>query len=217
MGSCCIGRPEGSPQRAAVVNTLRFPMTASQLARAAGLTRAACSRVLADLARQGVASCLNPRARRSRVYALRTHRRAVPSGVDWDLFGWVSFRHRAAIVKAITTPQQPAEIRRRARWTDPTLRISASNTRDVVRLLLRRGVVSIVMVRRRGHRRYQLTPAGIRIRDLLTALDSMQSPRSTASAHFYDPVLHPLTCTSRSATVSLIGDLGGSHAPGVAA
>ncbi len=175
---------DASPRRKTVLHGLAQPLTATQLAKPTGLTRAACSRVLSDLAHRGLARCLSPAARRSRVYgltragkALRSHYvsdapRRVQGPIDWPLFGWVCFRHRAAIVRALSSPMQPAEIKRRARSLDRSLRVSAGNVRDVVKLFLRRGIVSAVSLRKRAHPRYELTPVGQQLRELLISAEA---------------------------------------------
>ena len=122
--------------------------------------------------------CLNAAARRSRVYWLtrlgQACRRQLDSGyrptfaqVDWEIYGQVCFSHRAAVIKAIMEPLQPATIKRVALYRDPLLRMSANNVRDVIRFLRRKGVVYPVWVRRKAHIHYQLTEHGRRLQELL--------------------------------------------------
>ena len=77
------------------------------------------------------------------------------------------FTHRAAIVRALNEPLQPATIKRRARARQPQLRMSANNVRDIIHLLAAWGVVRPVQVRRKAHLRYELTKNGRAIQQLL--------------------------------------------------
>lgn len=121
-------------------------------------------RVLYRLRRQGRVECLNPEARRSRVYARTGTRR---EGVDWELYGWVSYSHRRAVLLALDEPRQPAGIKRRARFLQPGIRMSANNVRDVIRLFHARGIVRPVHVRKRAHPRYELTRLGEQLQRLV--------------------------------------------------
>ncbi|CAG0986007.1 hypothetical protein PHYC_02027 [Phycisphaerales bacterium] len=62
---------------------------------------------------------------------------------------------------------QPSEIKRRARRQDSSLRMSAGNVRDVVKLLLARGIVAQVRLRKRAHPMYELTDIGRQLRQAL--------------------------------------------------
>lgn len=162
---------------------LAQPTTALQLARREGVTLDRAGYLFWELACRHLVDCLNATARKSRLYWLTemgcrcqtrlrktlhfspvTHE--LPP-VDWFLYGWLCFRHRAAIVAAMNEPLQPATIKRRARQRDQTLRMSANNVRDVMKLFLRRGVVRKVNLPREHHPRYQLTRAGRTFRALL--------------------------------------------------
>ncbi len=145
----------------------------------------ACCGTIRELTRVGIVRCLNQSARSSRVYGLTKLGRAChrvlselagePAycfefpEVDWELYGWVCYSHRSAILKAMVTPMIPAHIKRRARANDENLRMSANNVRDVIRLFLARGLVDPVRVRGRSHPMYALTETGERIRALLLA------------------------------------------------
>ena len=159
------------------------PLTSKQLARRLGMGLDACRKVIRELAVYRLVRCLNPTARSSRVYDLTLlgtacQRKAcgemdhpvpphfVPK-IDWPLYGWVCFRHRGAILKALVKPMSPAEIKRWARGRDPNLRMSANNVRDVIRLFRERGIVEPIHERRKARPRYQLTETGVPLRDLL--------------------------------------------------
>lgn len=168
-----------SPRRVAVARHLASPLTATQLAGRTSLSRSACSRALSDLSERQLASCLNPTARRNRIYGLTPLGRSLkiprepdpahdtPIATDWSLLGWASFRHRSAILRSLSHPMQPSEIKRRARRQDSSLRMSAGNVRDVVKLLLARGIVAQVRLRKRAHPMYELTDIGRQLRQAL--------------------------------------------------
>jgi len=62
---------------------------------------------------------------------------------------------------------QPSAINRTLRIYKPDVKISANNIRDVVRLLLEKGIVQKVFVRKKAHPRYELTKLGHKLRQLL--------------------------------------------------
>lgn len=97
--------------------------------------------------------------------------------VDWELYGWVCFSHRAAVLTALREPMQPSQIKRDARSQNPALKMSANNVRDVIRLFLKRGIVERLPGRRkRSHPQYQVTEEGYKLRVLmLRANESAQN------------------------------------------
>jgi len=104
---------------------------------------------------------------------MRHNPSTLPTSVDWNLLGWVCYRHRAAILKTLSEPLQPSAIKRRARARDPTLRMSANNVRDVIRLFKQRGIVQPVYLRKKKHPRYELTDVGKTLRQLLGQAESV--------------------------------------------
>ncbi len=176
-----------SERRIKVMLALRQPSTAKQLAHRVQFSLDGCSYVFWELTRYRLLRCLNPLANRSRLYWLtglgrdsqrllfkkaghepRAH--AFPT-VDWGLYGWICHNHRSAIIKALTFPMQPAAIKRRAVGHDGSLRMSANNVRDVMRLFLAHAVVQPVRIRRKAHPRYELTETGQKLRQLLLAAE----------------------------------------------
>ena len=159
------------------------PMTAKQLVRRTGLSFDSCRDVVGDLANHGLIECLNSKAVRSRLYwpselGARCLLSLYPSGnvkthdpdlqdVDWELYGWVCFSHRTAILKTLTAPMQPSEIKRRAKSRDPHICMSANNVRDVMKLFLKKGVVRPVIVKKCAYRHYELTEQGAAFQQLL--------------------------------------------------
>lgn len=162
---------------------MTLPLTVRQISRRTGLEFDPCRHAVRALVQDGLLRCLNVEARRSRLYWLTTQGQTVrgeltrsdehgfpqqvmPS-ISWELYGWLCYRHRAAIIAALSTPLQPAAIKRRARARDPTLRMSANNVRDVIRLFLARGIVQAVRLGRSVHPCYELTAIGQSLRTLL--------------------------------------------------
>ena len=149
------------PQRLAeALRHLRHPVTIRQLARKMGINPSAAASLVRSLRRRGRLCCLNPGARHGRVYQLAESKRSPQADLDWDLYGWLCFSQRRAVLIALDHPLQPSEIKRRARYLDPNVRMSANNVRDVIKHFHERGLVTKVFDRRRPHCRYQLTEQG---------------------------------------------------------
>ena len=171
--------------RKRILRGMDQPLTARQIAQRTGTDVNGCSHALRDLESRDLVRCLNPSAKRSRVYGLtdlgtRCMRRLHSGtfgqgsdhpGVDWDLYGWTCFRQRAAVLAALEHPEQASHIKRTVRLRDPAARMSANNVRDVVRLFLLRGLVCRVFTRGHVHPRYALTDAGKQIRCLLCRVE----------------------------------------------
>lgn len=174
---------ELSDQREKISLALKQPMTVTQIANCTGIETRTCAHALHDLCFAGLATCLNPEAKASRLYWFRNiglltlrHLREKedrapmewePPTVDWRVYGSVCFRHRQAVILALSEPLQPSAIRRRATAQNPGLRMSANNTRDIIRIFLAKGIVSPVVVRKKAHPRYELTPLGRQLQALL--------------------------------------------------
>lgn len=174
---------ERSEKRKLVLLNLKQPMTALQLSKKTGFSTDQCSSLLGQLSLCGLTKCLNPYAKRSRLYWLTpvgilcqkklAKDKMLPDiakdlpDIDWELYGWVCYNHRAAIIKALTEPMQPATIKRRARQQSPELKMSANNVRDVIRLFLQKEVVKPVKIRKKAHLRYELTEPGKQLQQLL--------------------------------------------------
>ena len=137
--------------------------------------------ILGQLTLCRMVKCLNPTAKRSRLYWLTsigilcqkklndnlpTALKDLPD-IDWQLYGWVCYNHRAAIIKALTEPMQPATIKRRAKQRNTKIRMSANNVRDVMKLFVQKGIVRPVKIRKKAHPHYELTKVGKQFRQLL--------------------------------------------------
>lgn len=205
---------ESSARRAAVVEHLDQPLTATQLAQRCRLSRSACSRLLSALLNNGLAVCLNPSARRSRVYELteegfrlrRAGQRGSIAGVsaaEAALFGWLCFRHRAGVLLVMGRHMQPPEIKRRAQARDPSLRISAGNVRAVLKLLVDRGIALRIIDGASERPLYGLTPLGRQMQArLLTASAGASSGPSPS-----DTINGDSACRRRTMVISGRGSL----------
>ncbi len=168
-------------ERKKIVLSIRQPLTAKQISRKTRINVGTCSYLLSKFAARGITVCLNPDARSSRLYwvtdmgrkcqkhlgpDLPELTRDLPS-VNWELYGWICFNHRGAIIRILTEPMQPSEIKRKLRQIGSDVRISANNIRDIVRLFLQKGIVQKVFARKKAHPRYKLTELGTKLQELL--------------------------------------------------
>jgi DNA-binding HxlR family transcriptional regulator len=170
--------------RKKIILSLGQPLTAKQISRRTRISVDTCSYLLGKCAANGLGICLNPNARNSRLYwatelgvkcQKRLHRELslpetmydVPS-VNWELYGWVCYNHRAAIIRTLTEAMQPSEMKRRLRNSKPNMKISANNIRDVIKLFLQKRIVQKTFVRKKAHPRYELTELGTKCQGLLS-------------------------------------------------
>ena len=172
-----------SERRKSILVDFDQPLTATHISRRTSLSLDSCLHLLWGMTIYGILCCLNPKTRYNRLYwltrlgdacqrrlrqriALRPLVRRFPQ-VPWDLYSSVCYSHRTAVLKAIRDPMQAAEIKRKALFQDARLRMSANNVRDVMRYLLKQGIVRRVMIRKRSHPRYELTDLGKTFKELL--------------------------------------------------
>ncbi len=172
--------------RVKLLAAFRQPLTTRQISKKIGLPLSFCSHRIALLADWGLLICLNPTAQNSRVYGLseigqRYRRRC--SGptplppyhqpdIDWTLYGWLCYRHRAAVLNALTTALQPSRIKRLLRLNKPHIRISANNVRDIIKQFQAKGLIEPVRRPGKAHLRYQLTETGTKLRQVLIYAES---------------------------------------------
>ena len=170
-------------QRKKIIIAVHQPITAKQISRITGIPADTCSYILAKCSTHGLLTCLNPKARSSRLYWLtrlghkcrkRLHKKfdlpykeAVLPDIDWTLYGYVCFAHRSAVMKVLVEPMQPSQVKRFLRAHHPNQKISANNIRDIVRLLLAKKILTPVKVEKKAHPRYALTALGNQLRQLL--------------------------------------------------
>jgi len=162
---------------------MKLPLTAKQIGSKFRMNSAICSRTLNDFTVRGLAKCLNPKARNSRLYhltdlgkqcqqLLRKELNLPEENIeipdtDWGLYGWMCFSHRSAVIKSITEPMQPSNMKRQIRRRNPDAKISANNIRDIIRLFEEKGVVQKVFVKKKAHPRYELTETGKQLQKIL--------------------------------------------------
>lgn len=87
--------------------------------------------------------------------------------IDWGLFGEVCYSHRSTIIKTLVRPMQPSEIKRRARFNNPRLKMSANNCRDAICFLRDKEIVSSIKINHNFYLHYELTEIGREFRELL--------------------------------------------------
>ncbi len=172
---------ESEQTRRAVLLAITQPLTVRQISARTGIDLDTCSYVLGKFTARKLATCLNRDARSSRVYwttalGRQCQRRCQPGfskklqgfpPVDWAIYGWLCFRHRSAIMRILTEPMQPSEMKRRLRRANANVTISANNVRDIIRLFLAKGLVRRIFVRKKAHPRYELTESGLQFQALL--------------------------------------------------
>ncbi len=174
--------------RKKILIAVNQPMTAKQLSKMTGIPVNTCSYLIGKLSLKGTLVCLNPGAIKSRLYwltkfGIRCRKQlhhdsgllfkeyTLPD-IDWHLYGWVNFNHRATVIKALTAPMQPSEIKRFLRVHRSSVKISANNIRDIIKLFLARNIVRSVKIKKKAHPRYELTDLGIKLRHLLIRGDA---------------------------------------------
>lgn len=172
--------------RRRILISMKQPLTAKQISKRTRIDLDTCSYILGRFVSKGLSVCLNPDARNSRLYWLtdlgrrcqmrlrqelnlpeQTEKAFDLPSVNWELYGWVCFNHRAAVIRTMTGPMQPSEVKRILRVHKSKMKISANNIRDIVKLFLSRGIVRPVKIRKKAHLRYELTEVGNQFRQLL--------------------------------------------------
>lgn len=179
---------EKEERRKKILTILKQPLTARQISRKTGIPTDTCSYTIAKLVDKGLLICLNPNARIGKLYWFTESGRQCCKRVyrdlnlayvedslaeiDWELYGWICFNHRSAVIKTMTETMQPSEIKRTLRNRDPNIKISANNIRDIVKLFLSRGIVRPVEIRKKAHPKYELTELGSQLKQLLIKAES---------------------------------------------
>lgn len=172
-----------SKRRRKVVASMIQPVTAAQLTQTAGMILSGSCEILRQLRAYALITCLNSKAMMARVYGLTAIGEAIrrrlfedrnipfseyrQPNVDWHLYGRVCTTNRSIVVRTLTRPMQPCQIKRRALFRFPTSRMTNSNVRGVVRVLLDNSIVEQVWVKGQRHPQYQLTPLGQEFQVLL--------------------------------------------------
>jgi len=165
------------------------PLTTKQVGKRIGIPMNTCCYIINKFSKSGILTCLNPDASVSRLYWLtklgvRQNRELCkkhniqyeePSlpDIDWQLYGWICFSHRSMVIKVLTSAMQPARVKRVLTLQRIDARISASNIRDVIQLLLSKKIVRPVKVKKQAYLRYELTELGIKLRQLLLRAETL--------------------------------------------
>lgn len=188
-GDTSLGWVLSSVARTTVLSRLSHPATATQVSRSTGSPPGRISRAISEFSNRDILRCLNPIARRQRVYWLTREGarlrgalvksldidpgRKPPIGkINWRLYGEMCHRHRSAVLRSMEAPAQIAALRRRAVDRDRNLRMSANNARDVMRELRARQLVRQVPGKRRRSRPlYELSESGKAVQQMLLAAE----------------------------------------------
>jgi hypothetical protein len=159
------------------------PLTAKQVAGKTGIPEDTSGYLMGKFAKNSLITCLNPAAGNSRLYWLtelgKKYQMELCSqlnlsyseyelpNIDWQLYGWMCFNHRSAVIKTLTEPMQPSKIKQILRIQRPNIKISANNIRDIIRFFLAKKIVRDIKVKNKAHLRYELTDLGRILRQLL--------------------------------------------------
>ena len=161
------------------------PLTAKQLGRKTGIPNGMCSYLLKKFAARQLCVCLNPDAGNCRLYSLTelgqkiqnrlkkemnlpiTDTDPIFDDIDWHLYGWICYNQRSLVLRSLTQPMQPSEIRRNIRHRFPLAKISSNNIRDVIHLFEKHDIVKRVYLKKKAHPRYELTDIGWNMQRLL--------------------------------------------------
>jgi hypothetical protein len=166
------GQARATTRTGRALALLTRPLTVRQLAAKLAYPLDETTELLRRLRHGGRVRCLNPDARRGRVYTSTTNTN--DSAVDWSLYGWVCFHQRRAVLEALDEARSPAAIKRRARFLHPGIRLSANNVRDIIREFREHDLVRPVAARGRAHPAYALSPTGAVLQRLVWENEARQ-------------------------------------------
>ena len=163
-----------------VLLAITQPVTTTQLARKTGIPFEQCNNILIAMQTHGLVQCLNPAATRNHLFWLANQGKNIQNylvdgsdlshdfpDIDWELYASICFSQRSEVVKTLSFPMQPSQIKRRATFKTPGLRLSGNNVRDVTRYLKEHRIVRPVKLRKKAHPGYELTEIGLHMRRLL--------------------------------------------------
>lgn len=166
---------EQGEERLRILFALCQPMTAGQLGHRLGKSRSSVSEHLRQMLIYGVVTCMNPAALQGRLYWLSDVGLACQSGfsesrglrvdtwcplTDWTLYGQLIFRHRAAVLRALNGRMRPPRVKKSAFASNPSLRMSIDNCRQVLKWMRDRKIVRTVRPRGQRFTYYELTEGG---------------------------------------------------------
>ena len=173
----------------AVLQAFQQPLISRQISKKTGIPQGTCSYIIATSVDKGLLVCLNPTARNNRLYWLtknghkalqklaqnnnqKYQKQQLPD-IDWTLYAQACYRHRSVVIKILSKPMRPSEMKRILRLQRSNIRISAGNIRDVLLFFLSKGIVRPVKIRNKPHLHYELTDLGIKCRNLLIRADAV--------------------------------------------
>lgn len=169
-----------SKLRQCICLAITQPMTATQISERLGKSFSKCSKALLGLKSHKIMKCLNPAARRNRMFwltatgkKLRRHLSAKVSSlcdlsqVGWKSYAQICFSQRSQVIQTLAFAMQPSEIKRKTTRRVSGCRMSANNVRDVIRYLKANGIVRPVRLKKKAHPGYVLTKIGLQMRTLL--------------------------------------------------
>jgi len=172
---------EQGEERLRILFALCQPMTAGQLGQRLGKSRSSVSEHLRQMLIYEVVTCMNPTALQGRLYWLTDVGLAYQSGfsqsrghrvetwcpfADWILYGQLIFRHRAAVLRALNGRMRPPRVKKCAFASNPGLRMSVDNCRQVLKWMRDRKVVRSVRPRGKRYLYYELTECGRKYQEL---------------------------------------------------
>lgn len=177
------GTPSATAE--AVLRSMTQPLTAKQLSCRLQLPLHRINVALSVLRKQALVRCLNPGVANNLLYWLtpqgkQTQRQLGATlshdypAIDWALYASVCFSQRSEVIRTLQEAMQPAQIRRKAAFRKPGIRLSANNVRDVIYYLEGKRVVQRIQPNKKGHPRYELTDVGQHLRRLLLNLEAFQ-------------------------------------------
>lgn len=186
-----------SSVRPKVLLGLKQPMTARQLSKQTDHTLHNCKCALQEFRTKNLVKCINPVARRSRLYwltdlgVLAQKRLCGQYGlgdweydfpnVPWDVYGWTCFSHRTAILKALKQPMSARKIKRIAYMEDETIRLPYSSVTLILRQFREKGIACLAEAGKKRDVKNELTDLGWKLRLLMTrAEDCSHSQRRKA-------------------------------------
>lgn len=180
-----------SQRRVKVLQQFDQPLTSLQIKRRLNMSLDAVSFIVWELSVYRLVYCLNPRARKSRLYftsQLGKHARTVTLGIserppsqdelpnlDWKTYGWLCYTHRAAVLKALVGPLRPSEVKRRLRLQQPDVRINVNHITEILKKFVEKDVAHVVEPGA-WRPRYDATSPGRKMRELLLMADRPYRP-----------------------------------------
>tara|TARA_R110002167_G_scaffold105496_9_gene271351 strand:- start:7020 stop:7544 length:525 start_codon:yes stop_codon:yes gene_type:complete len=159
------------------------PLTPTQLSYQTDFDAKRCTDLVRSLFRKDLLYCINAEARIGRLYWLSMPGCSLQNkirkeqklpllnhffpSINWPLYGQLCFNHRSAVIKALSIPLQPAEIKRKIRIEKPQIHINADNVRDIIRFFVVQNIVQPIYSRKHVYPKYELTEMGRQFKELL--------------------------------------------------